>query len=158
MAIPLSETCPMIWIDADACPRPVREVLINAARRQRCELTFVSQQPLQLPALAAIRRVQVEAGFDAADSYIAERAQPGDLVITQDLPLAAECLARGAAVVNPHGEVLDEENIRERLRVRAVLAEMRDAGQFSGGRSAMAAPDKARFANVLDRWLTRGRC
>lgn len=146
----------MIWIDADACPKAVREVLINAARRQRCELTFVSQQPLQLPALAAIRRVQVEAGFDAADRYIAERAGRGDLVITQDLPLAAECLERGAAVVNPHGEVLDEENIRERLRVRAVLADLRDVGQFSGGRSAMAGVDKARFANAFDRWLTRG--
>lgn len=148
----------MIWIDADACPRAIKEILCNAARKRRCELTFVSHQPVQVPPLPSIRKVQVEAGFDAADRYIAERAGNGDLVITQDIPLAADCVERGAAAISPRGEVFDTENIRERLRIRNAMAELRDAGQLrGGGPSTLAANDHTRFANALDRWLTRGR-
>lgn len=147
----------MIWVDADACPRVIKEILCNAARRGRCQLTFVANQPVQVPASAAIKRVQVEAGFDAADRYIAERATHGDLVITQDIPLAADCVAGGAAVISPRGELYTEENVRERLRVRNLMAELRDAGEARGGPPSLEATDRTRFANALDRWLTRGR-
>lgn len=147
----------MIWVDADACPRTVRDILCNAARRGRCEVTFVAHQALQIPLTRGVQRVQVTAGFDAADRYISERAQQGDLVVTQDIPLAADCVAGGGAVLTPRGEILDSENVRERLRVRDMMAELRDAGQISGGPPALDTADKARFANAFDRWLTRGR-
>jgi len=144
-----------IWVDADACPRILKEVLYRAAERVRRPLILVAHQGLQIPASIWIRRVQVEQGFDAADRYIAERAGTGDLVITNDIPLAAQVIERGAGVINARGEVLDRENIRERLRVRNLMEELRNSGQITGGPPPLDNSDKARFANALDRWLAR---
>jgi uncharacterized protein len=144
-----------IWVDADACPRMLKEVLYRAVTRVQRPLILVAHQGLQIPPSPWIRRVQVEAGFDAADRYIAERAGTGDLVITSDIPLAAQVIERGAGVINARGEELDPENIRERLRVRNLMEELRNSGQVSGGPPPLDNADKARFANALDRWLAR---
>lgn len=144
-----------IWIDADACPRMLKDVLCRAAIRLQRPLVFVAHQSLQVPASVWIRRVQVEMGFDAADRYIIEQAQRGDLVITNDIPLAAEVIPKGASVINTRGEELDKENIRERLRVRNLMEEVRATGQLTGGPPPLDNTDKTRFANALDRWLAR---
>src|SRR5690606_13095679 len=114
-------------------------------------------QPISIPASPWIRRVQVEQGFDAADRYIETHAVQGDLLISNDIPLAAAVIANGVAVINARGEELDEENVRERLRVRNLMEERRATGEFTGGPPPLDNTDKARFANALDRWLTRNR-
>ncbi len=144
-----------IWVDADACPRMLKDVLCRAATRLQRPLVFVAHQALQVPASPWIRRVQVEMGFDAADKYIVEQAQRGDLIITNDIPLAAEAIPKGASVINTRGEELGPENIRERLRVRNMMEEIRSTGQLTGGPPPLDNTDKARFANALDRWLAR---
>lgn len=144
-----------IWIDADACPRILKDVLYRAATRLQRELILVSHQSLQIPASVWIRRVQVEQGFDAADRYIEANAAKGDLVITNDIPLAANVIPNGVAVINTRGEILDKENIRERLRVRNLMEEIRSTGQMTGGPPPLDNADKAKFANALDRWLAR---
>ena len=144
-----------IWVDADACPRLLKDVLYRAATRLQRPLILVAHQSLQIPASTWIRRVQVEQGFDAADGYIIEHAQRGDLVITNDIPLASEVIPKGASVINTRGEELDRENIRERLRVRNLMEEVRASGQITGGPPPLDNKDKTRFANALDRWLAR---
>ena len=144
-----------IWIDADACPRILKDVLCRAATRLQRSLIFVSHQPLQIPASPWIRRVQVEQGFDAADRYIEQNAVAGDLVITNDIPLAANVIPNSVAVINTRGEILDKENIRERLRVRNLMEEIRSSGQIAGGPPPLDNADKAKFSNALDRWLAR---
>ncbi len=146
-----------IWVDADACPRLLKEVLYRTATRLQCQLVLVAHTPLSAPASAWIRTVQVERGFDAADRYIAERATHGDLLITNDIPLAADVIANGAGVINSRGEELNRENIGERLRVRNLMEERRASGEFSGGPPPLDNRDKAQFANALDRWLARNR-
>ena len=144
-----------IWVDADACPRILKDILFRVATRLQRQLILVSHQGLQIPASAWIRRVQVEAGFDAADRYIEQHAQQGDLVITNDIPLAANVIPNGVGVINARGEILDRENIRERLRIRNMMEEVRSTGQLTGGPPPLDNSDKARFANALDRWLAR---
>lgn len=144
-----------IWVDADAAPRILKEVLYRAAARVRKPLVLVAHQPLSVPASPWIRRVQVEQGFDAADRYIEEHASRGDLLISNDIPLSAAVIANGVAVINARGEELDAENVRERLRVRNLMEERRAIGEFSGGPAPLDNADKARFANALDRWLAR---
>lgn len=144
-----------IWVDADACPRVLKDILYRAAERVRRPLILVAHQGLQVPPSAWIRRVQVEQGFDAADRYIVEHSAARDLVITNDIPLAAQVIEKGAEVINARGEVLDRENIRERLRVRNLMEELRSTGQITGGPPPLDNTDKARFANALDRWLAR---
>jgi uncharacterized protein YaiI (UPF0178 family) len=144
-----------IWVDADACPRALKDILYRTATRLQRPVILVAHQSLQIPPSEWIRRVQVEQGFDAADRYIEEHAQRGDLVITNDIPLAANVIPNGAAVINARGEILDRENIRERLRVRNLMEEIRNSGQISGGPPPLDNTDKAKFANALDRWLAR---
>jgi uncharacterized protein YaiI (UPF0178 family) len=144
-----------IWVDADACPRMLKDILYKAAGRLQRPLILVAHQGLQVPPSAWIRRVQVEQGFDAADRYIVEHVGAKELVITNDIPLAAQIIDKGAAVINTRGEVLDRENIRERLRVRNLMEELRNSGQITGGPPPLDNADKARFANALDRWLAR---
>ncbi len=146
-----------IWVDADACPRILKDVLYRAATRLQRRLILVAHQALQIPASQWIRRVQVEPGFDAADRYIEENARRGDLVITNDIPLAANVIPNGVAVINPRGEILHKENIRERLRVRNLMEEIRSSGQTAGGPPPLDNTDKAKFANALDRWLAQNR-
>jgi uncharacterized protein YaiI (UPF0178 family) len=144
-----------IWVDADACPRILKDILYRAAQRMQRPLILVANQALQVPISPWIRRVQVEAGFDLADRYIEAQAGPSDLVITNDIPLAAAVIANGAAVINSRGEELGKDNIAERLRVRNLMEQIRSSGQITGGPPPLDNSDKTRFANVLDRWLQR---
>lgn len=146
-----------IWVDADACPGVVKEILYRAANRAQTMVTFVANQMLRVPPSPWIRALQVPAGFDVADARIAQSVQPGDLVITADIPLASQIVALGAHVLDPRGNVLDEGNIQERLSVRNFLDELRSSGVETRGPNAYAAADRQRFANSLDTFLARRR-
>jgi len=142
-----------IWVDADACPKVIKEILFRASQRTGLSLTLVANHPLPKPRSPYINAVQVEGGFDVADRYIRDRVQTGDLVITADIPLAAEVIERNALALNPRGELYTQDNIRQRLGVRNFLEEMRSAGQVTGGPAPMASKDRQAFANTLDRLL-----
>lgn len=142
-----------IWVDADACPVVVKEILFRAANRVRIPLTLIANQFLRVPPSPQIRVIQVEAGFDVADRRIVELVAAGDLVITADIPLAAQVIAKGAQVIDPRGELIDGRNIEERLSMRNFLDEMRGAGMVTGGPPPYSASDRQAFANQLDRWL-----
>ena len=144
-----------IWIDADACPGPVKDIVFRAARRLGVPVTLVANRPLPLPRSPLITAVQVGAGFDEADHYLAQAAGADDLVITADIPLAARLVARGVAALNPRGERYSTENIQERLTLRNLKEELRSAGVTTGGPSPFHPRDKQAFANALDRWLAR---
>lgn len=144
---------PQIWVDADACPVVIKEILFRAADRARVQLTLVANQWLRVPASRHIRAIQVQGGFDVADSAIVDRVQPGDLVVTQDIPLAARVIEKNAVALNPRGERYTADNIAERLSIRNFMEEMRGAGMQTGGPPAFHARDRQAFANALDRWL-----
>ncbi|NEX16592.1 MAG: YaiI/YqxD family protein [Halochromatium sp.] len=144
-----------IWVDADATPNPVKAILYRAAERLDLPLTLVANQPLQVPPIAQIRTERVGAGFDVADDYIVQHAHPGDLVITADIPLAAELVAKGCQVVSPRGEVFTSETVRQRLNMRDFLDTMRASGLDTGGPPAYNQSDRQAFANALDRILAR---
>lgn len=146
---------PKLWIDADAAPRACKDVLFRASQRRGVELVLVANRWQQVPKSSRIQFVQVGAGFDVADDHIAEQCQAGDLVITDDIPLASQVIARGAAVLRPRGEMLDERNVKQRLATRDALEEMRGAGIMTGGPPPYSDRDKQQFANALDRWLTK---
>ncbi|MGB7552502.1 MAG: YaiI/YqxD family protein [Chromatiaceae bacterium] len=146
-----------IWVDADACPGVIKEILYRAALRVGIPLTLVANQPLQTPPSPLIRRVQVGQGFDVADHHIAEHLEPGDLVITGDIPLAAQVIARGGDAINPRGERYTPENIRERLAVRDFLEELRSTGVNTGGPPPLGLTERQAFANALDRLLAHRR-
>ncbi len=142
-----------IWVDADACPRVIKEILYRAAERKRVSMTLVANQPLQIPPSSYIDSMVVGAGFDVADDKIVELLDPGDLVITADIPLAAAAIAKAGHAINPRGELYTEDNIKERLAVRNMLDELRGAGVETGGPAALGPADKQAFANQLDRFL-----
>lgn len=144
-----------IWVDADACPRPVKEILYRAVQRRRLELVLVANQPLRTPPSPYIRSLQVPGGLDAADAEIARQVIPGDLVITADIPLAAAVIDRGALALDPRGELYDADNIRERLTVRNLLDELRGSGFEGGGPPPLGPRDRQNFANRLDTLLAR---
>jgi uncharacterized protein YaiI (UPF0178 family) len=144
-----------IWVDADACPAVVKEILYRAAERARVPLTLVANQPLRTPPSPFIRTLQVPRGFDVADNEIARRVQAGDLVITADIPLAAQVIERGAHALDPRGELFSPETIRERLTMRDFMDELRASGVQTGGPPPLAHGDRQRFANQLDRLLAR---
>ncbi len=144
-----------IWVDADACPGAVRDIVIRAAERRRVPAVFVANKPLGLPRSAIVSSVQVARGLDVADTYIAANAQPGDLAVTQDVPLAAILVRKGVVAMDVRGEPFTEENIDERLSVRNFLQERRDSGVTTGGPSGFAPQDRQRFAATLDRELSR---
>ena len=146
-----------IWVDADACPNAVKEILYRATQRTKVPLILVANQPIKVPVSKNIRMIQVETGFDIADNYIASHTEPGDLVITADIPLAATIVDSGAHALNPRGEEYTKENIKQRLQMRNFMEEMRNIGQASGGNAPFDAQDKQAFANALDRWLTKNR-
>ena len=148
---------PQIWVDADACPGPVKEILFRAAERARVQVTLVANQWLRTPRSRHIRALQVQGGFDVADDAIAERARAGDLVVTQDIPLAARVLANGAQAINPRGDRYTTDNIAERLSMRNFMDELRGAGVQTGGPATFNARDRQAFANQLDRWLATRR-
>lgn len=144
-----------IWVDADATPKPVKEILFRAAQRVEVRLTLVANQPLQTPPSARISAVRVGAGFDVADDYILSHAGAGDLVITADIPLAADLVAMGCQVLSPRGEQFTTETVRQRLNMRDFLETMRAGGLDTGGPPAYTQSDRQAFANALDRILTR---
>jgi uncharacterized protein len=144
-----------IWVDADACPNPIKEILFRAAKRVEIPTTFVANQSLQIPASPYIKAIQVRSGLDVADKHIVQLLHPGDLVITADIPLAAEAIAKGALALNPRGEFYSEGNIRERLSLRNFMDELRSGGVDTGGPPAFSQRDCQAFANQLDRFLTR---
>ncbi|WP_261844538.1 YaiI/YqxD family protein [Aliamphritea ceti] len=144
-----------VWVDADACPNVIKDILYRAAERKQVPTVLVANQFLRVPQSAYIRSVQVAAGFDVADNYIAAHCLGDDLVITADIPLAAEVVEKGVLAINPRGELYTAENIRQRLNMRDFMAELRDAGMVSGGPPKLGQTDRQQFANQLDRLLTR---
>lgn len=146
-----------IWVDADACPVVIKEILFRAARRTGLQLTLVANQGLAVPADGNITALQVGSGFDVADNEIVARCQAGDLVITADIPLAAELLEKGAQVLNPRGEVLTRGNIGARLNMRDFMETMRASGAQTGGPPPFNQRDRKAFAEQLDKLLARHR-
>lgn len=144
-----------IWVDADACPKVVKEILFRAARRTGVQLTLVANQPVQTPVDKNITSIQVPSGFDIADDEIVKRCEQGDLIITADIPLASEVIDKGAHALNPRGEFYDKENIRQRLNMRDFMDTMRASGVQSGGPPALNQKDRQAFANELDRFLVK---
>ena len=142
-----------IWVDADACPKVIREILFRAAVRTGVPLTLVANQPLQTPPAQHIRTLQVAPGFDVADNEIASRAAAGDLVITADIPLAAEVIAKGAQALSPRGELYTPECIGGRLNMRDFMDNLRGSGINTGGPPPLNQADRQAFANHLDRLL-----
>ncbi len=142
-----------IWVDADACPNVIKEVLYRAADRTQIELVLVANQYLRVPPSRFIRAMVVPKGFDVADNEIVRLCQPGDLVITADIPLAAEVLEKGGAALNQRGERYSDATIRERLTLRDFMDTMRSSGIQTGGPSALSQRDRQQFAAELDKWL-----
>jgi len=146
-----------IWVDADACPVVVKEILFRAAERVGVELTLVANQALSVPRSRFIRTLQVASGFDVADNEIVRRLDAGDLVITADIPLAAEVIARGGVALSPRGELHSAENIGARLNMRDFMDTMRASGIDTGGPPKLSQGDRQAFANHLDTLLAKRR-
>jgi uncharacterized protein YaiI (UPF0178 family) len=146
-----------IWVDADACPQVIKEILYRAAERAQVVTTLVANSSLRVPTSLLIRSVRVGKGFDVADHRIVQEVRPGDLVITADIPLAALVIARGARALDPRGELYTEGNVHERLAVRNLMQDLRAAGDLIAGPAPFSQNDRQRFANHLDHFLTRGR-
>lgn len=146
-----------IWVDADACPGPVKEILYRTAQRTGVTVTLVANRALRTPPSPHIRTLQVPGGFDVADQTIVERIGADDLVVTADIPLAAQVLERGAHALNPRGEFYTTDNIRERLGMRDFMDSLRSSGVMTGGPSAFGARERKAFADQLDRFLARQR-
>ena len=144
-----------IWVDADACPVVIREILYRAAVRTGVRLTLVANQPVRVPASPLIELVQVSPGFDVADNEIVKRAACGDLVITADISLAAEVMGNGVHALSPRGELYSTETIGQRLNMRDFMDTLRSSGIHTGGPPALSKSDRQAFANHLDRLLTR---
>ncbi|WP_312261503.1 YaiI/YqxD family protein [Candidatus Igneacidithiobacillus taiwanensis] len=142
-----------IWVDADACPKVIKEILYRASERRQVPLTLVANQALSVPRSAYIRTVVVAKGFDVADAEILRQIMAGDLVITGDIPLAAAVLDKNAHALSPRGERYSPDTIRERLRVRDLVEQLRDSGVHTGGPATLSQADRQAFANALDRLL-----
>ena len=146
-----------IWVDADACPGAVKEILFRAAERTGIQVTLVANQTLRTPKSKFVRSVVVERTFDAADHWICANIEADDLVITADVPIAAEAVEAGATALNPRGELYTKDNVRERLNMRDMMEDLRSSGMVSGGPSAFGSREKQAFANQLDKYLQGGK-
>ncbi|WP_299311139.1 YaiI/YqxD family protein [uncultured Halomonas sp.] len=146
---------PTLWVDADACPRVARDIIVRAAERTATPAWFVANHAVPLPPSRWVKALAVSQGFDAADDEIVERIQPSDLLITSDLPLAMAAIERGAKVMTTRGEALNENNIRARVQMRNFMETMRASGEHSGGPKGYSDADRREFANALDRWLAK---
>ena len=142
-----------IWVDADACPGAIKEILFRAAERTGTRVTLVANQYINTPRSRFVACIQVSKGFDVADNEIVTRCAKGDLVITGDIPLADEVISKGCLALSPRGELFTEENIKARLNIRDFMETMRSSGVQTGGPSSLGASDKQAFGNQLDRWL-----
>ncbi len=146
-----------IWVDADACPVVIKEILFRAAQRTRVETTLVANQYIRVPSSPYLNSIQVASGFDVADNEIVARLKPGDLVITADIPLAAEIIEKGGHALNPRGELYTTENIKARLNMRDFMDTLRGSGIQTGGPKELSQSDRQAFANALDRFLASDR-
>lgn len=144
-----------IWVDADACPGVIKEILFKASQRTKIHMTLVANHALRVPPLEWITFLQVQSGFDVADNEIVNRLSPGDLVITSDIPLAAEVIQKGASALNPRGTFYTSDNIRQHLNMRDFMDTLRGSGVDTGGPSSMTTNERREFANQLDRFLQR---
>ncbi len=144
-----------IWVDADACPRVIKEILFRASEKRGIPMTLVANKPMPTPPRSQIRSLQVPGGLDEADGKIVELLREGDLVVTADIPLAARVIDKGGFALDPRGEFFTSDNIGERLAIRNLLDELRGAGVETGGPPAFNPGDRMAFANQLDRFLTR---
>lgn len=145
----------LIWVDADACPKLIKEILFRAAIRTKTHLVLVANSFLNYPNSPFIRSVRVEKGFDSADNYIVSHIEAHDLVITADIPLAAEVVAKNALAINPRGELYTDNNIRQRLNMRDINEQLRSTGERTGGPATLSIKEKTAFANTLDRCLAK---
>jgi uncharacterized protein len=146
-----------IWVDADACPQAIKEILFRAADRARVLTTLVANTLLRTPPSPFIRAIRVAHGFDVADHRIVGEMQPGDLVVTADIPLAVEVIERGGYALDPRGELYSEDNVRERLAIRNLMQQLRASGELIGGPAPFGQSDRRLFANHLDRLLAEQR-
>ncbi|MFC3282148.1 YaiI/YqxD family protein [Litchfieldella rifensis] len=146
---------PSLWVDADACPRVARDIIVRAAERTGTPTWFVANHQVPLPASRWVKPLAVSHGFDAADHEIVARLEEGDLLITSDLPLAMEAIDKGAQVMTTRGESLDRSNIRARVQMRDFMETLRASGEHTGGPKGYSDGDRREFANALDRWLAR---
>ena len=144
-----------IWVDADACPGVIKEIIFRAAERLQIHTILVANQMLRTPPSKFIRAIQVPSGFDVADRHIVDQLGPGDLVITADIPLASFVIERGAHALNPRGELYTTANIQERLTMRNFMEGLRNAGIETGGPAALGQADRQAFGNTLDRFLAK---
>lgn len=144
-----------IWVDADACPVVIKEILFKAAQRTHTPVTLVANHFMRIPGSKYIQLRQVPSGFDVADNWIVQHCAAEDLVVTADIPLASEVIAKGALALNPRGELYTESNIRARLNMRDFMETLRSSGIQTGGPSALNQQDRQTFANQLDRWLAK---
>ncbi len=144
-----------IWVDADACPVVIREILYRASKRNKTLITFVANQYINIPKSPLLKMLQVEPGFDVADNMIVKKVTKGDLVITSDIPLADEIIEKHGFVLTPRGENLTKENIKVRLNIRDFMETMRSSGVHTGGPAALSHSDRQKFANCLDRFLAQ---
>jgi uncharacterized protein YaiI (UPF0178 family) len=144
-----------IWIDADACPGVIKDILFRAAERVKVALILVANQWIRTPPSQYIRAVQVSGGFDVADNYIVQQLQPGDLVITADIPLADAVITQGGHALNPRGELYTQDNIKQRLVMRDFMEQLRSSGVNTGGPAALSPSDQRAFAGQLDRFLAQ---
>ncbi|AAN70786.1 conserved protein of unknown function, UPF0178 family [Pseudomonas putida KT2440] len=148
--------CPMrVWIDADACPKAAKDLIVKFALKRKFEVVMVAGQAVAKPAFAIVRLIVVPSGMDAADDYIVEHAVPGELVICSDVPLADRLVKKGVAALDPRGREFDERNMGDRLAARNLFTELREQGQVGGGQAAYGEREKQAFANALDRIIAR---
>jgi len=146
---------PIIWVDADACPRPVKDMLYRLSERLQVQVKLVANQPLQTPVNPLVSSVQVASGFDVADNYIVDNLKEGDVLVSADIPLAAEAIEKKAHVITPRGEKLTDNTIAQRLTMRNFLEEMRASGEHTGGPPPFSNADKQKFANTIDRLMAK---
>ena len=146
-----------IWVDADACPGVIKDILYRVAERTQIQVTLVANQLMRVPGSKFIRALQVPSGADVADAEIVERLAAGDLVVTGDIPLAAQVLEKGGFALNPRGDFYTKDTIAQQLTMRAFMEELRSGGVDTGGPAAFSQADRQNFANALDRHLARQR-
>lgn len=144
-----------IWIDADACPKVIKEILYRVAERAKVPVTLVANQSLTIPVSEFIKSVRVSSGFDVADNYIVQQTEKNDLVITADIPLAAEVIEKGGHALNPRGELYSIETIKQKLVMRDLMDELRGSGEILGGPPPLSQRDRREFANQLDKFIAK---
>ncbi len=153
----MSDRANMIWVDADACPVVIKEILYRAAERQQVQVTLVANQSLRIPQSKYLTALQVPQGFDVADNEIVKRMQSGDLVITGDIPLADQAISQGGLALSPRGEAFTPNSIKSRLAMRDFMETMRESGVDTGGPAALSQRDRKKFAEKLELWMRHGR-